>query len=152
MRWKRFSSNPLVRSSKPLRFLGLVQASQTEPSCTITLIGVRTCWARVRRPWNRARALVCGPGAMPVMVPFRISAPTEKVWTQSAKIHAWERRSYRRTVWRPGSPRALAKVGVAKVPGLQQPWPWSGCSTWRWSWGSFGTQPCAQLRGSSSGS
>ena len=90
MRWKKWASKPVARSSNPFRFLGLVHASQTEPNGTITLIGVATNWARVMSPWKSARALVCGPGAMPVMVPFLKSVPNEKVCAQSAKIQAWD--------------------------------------------------------------
>ena len=79
MRAKSSRGNP-CRSVKPLRLRGLVQASHTDSSWTITLTGVRTDCANVRSPWNGALALVCGPGGVPVMVPFLSRVPREKVW------------------------------------------------------------------------
>ena len=68
---------PLDKIMEALPLSRSVQASQTELTWTITLVGVWMNWAKVRSPWKMALAFVCGPLAMPVMVPFRCRAPSE---------------------------------------------------------------------------
>ena len=62
---------PLGEIMEPLAFFWAGPCFPNEPNCAMTVTGVWTNCARVRRPWKSALALVRGPLAMPVMVPFR---------------------------------------------------------------------------------